>query len=75
MVEEIRAGNVATVIVKDQSRIGRDVVEVGLLKRTFDEYNVRFITANDNLDTANGFDIAKSRSSRRRNVTPSWTDW
>ena len=31
MVDEIRAGNVATVIVKDQSRIGRDVVEVGLL--------------------------------------------
>ena len=36
MLEEIRAGNVATVIIKDQSRIGRDVVEVGLLKRTFD---------------------------------------
>lgn len=53
----IRAGNVATVIIKDQSRIGRDVVEVGLLKRTFDEYHVRFIAANDNLDTANGFDI------------------
>ena len=57
MLDEIRAGNVATVIVKDQSRIGRDVVEVGLLKRTFDEYHVRFIAANDNLDTANGFDI------------------
>ncbi len=47
----------ATVIIKDQSRIGRDVVEVGLLKRTFDKYNVRFIAANDNLDTANDFDI------------------
>ncbi len=47
----------ATVIIKDQSRIGRDVVEVGLLKRTFDEYHVRFIAANDNLDTAKGFDI------------------
>ena len=57
MLEETRAGNVATVIIKDQSCIGRDVVEVGLLKRTFDEYNVRFIAANDNLDTANGFDI------------------
>ena len=57
MLDEIRAGNVATVIVKDQSRIGRDVVEVGLLKRTFDEFHVRFIAANDNLDTANGFDI------------------
>ena len=57
MLDEIRAGNVSTVIIKDQSRIGRDVVEVGLLKRTFDEYNVRFIAANDNLDTANGFEI------------------
>lgn len=49
MLDEIRAGNVATVIIKDQSRIGRDVVEVGLLKRTFDEYHVRFIAASDNL--------------------------
>jgi len=57
MLEEIKAGNVATVIIKDQSRIGRDVVEVGLLKRTFDEYNVRFIAAEDGLDTAKGFDI------------------
>ena len=40
MLDEIRAGNVATVIIKDQSRIGRDVVEVGLLKRTFDEYTI-----------------------------------
>ena len=57
MIEEVRAGNVATVIIKDQSRIGRDVVEVGLLKRTFDGYNVRFIAAEDGLDTAKGFDI------------------
>jgi len=57
MLDEIRAGNVATVIIKDQSRIGRDVVEVGLLKRTFEEYNVRFIAAEDGLDTAKGFDI------------------
>jgi len=57
LLAEVRAGKVSTVIVKDQSRIGRDVLEVGLLKRTFDEYDVRFIAANDNLDTANGFDI------------------
>lgn len=30
MVEEVKAGNIATVIIKDQSRIGRDVVEIGL---------------------------------------------
>ena len=57
MVEEVKAGRVATVIIKDQSRIGRDVLEVGLLKRTFEENSVRFIAANDNLDTARGFDI------------------
>lgn len=57
MLEEVKAGNIGTVIIKDQSRIGRDVVEVGLLKRTFEEYDVRFIAAEDNLDTANGFDI------------------
>lgn len=57
MLDEVKAGRVATVIVKDQSRIGRDVLEVGLMKRTFEENDVRFIAANDNLDTANGFDI------------------
>ena len=57
MLEEIRAGKIGTVIIKDQSRIGRDVVEVGLLKRTFEENNVRFIAAEDGLDTARGFDI------------------
>ena len=57
LLDEVRAGRVATVIIKDQSRIGRDVLEVGLLKRTFDEFNVRLIATSDNLDTANGFDI------------------
>jgi DNA invertase Pin-like site-specific DNA recombinase len=57
MVEEVKAGNVATVIIKDQSRIGRDVLEVGLLKRTFEEHGVRYIAANDGLDSAKGFDI------------------
>jgi len=57
LVEEVKAGNVATVIFKDQSRIGRDVLEVGLLKRTFEQNNVRYIAANDGLDSAKGFDI------------------
>lgn len=57
MIEEVKAGRVSTVIIKDQSRIGRDVLEVGLLKRLFEENHVRFIAANDNLDTAKGFDI------------------
>ena len=57
LLEEVRAGNVATVIFKDQSRIGRDVLEVGLLKRTFEENSVRYIAAADGLDSAKGFDI------------------
>ena len=57
MVEQVKQGNVAVVIIKDQSRLGRDVLEVGLLKRTFEEHNVRFIAANDGLDSAKGFDI------------------
>jgi len=57
MLEEVRADKVAVVIIKDQSRIGRDVLEVGLLKRQFEEHNVRLIAAADNLDTAKGFDI------------------
>ena len=57
LIEEVKRGNIATVIVKDQSRIGRDVLEVGLLKRTFEENSVRFIAAADNLDTSTGFDI------------------
>ena len=57
MLEEVKAGKVGTVIIKDQSRIGRDVLEVGLLKRTFEEHDVRFIAAADNLDSAKGFDI------------------
>jgi len=57
MLAEIRDGNVSTVVIKDQSRIGREVIEIGLLKRTFDEYNVRFLSAEDGLDTAKGFDI------------------
>jgi DNA invertase Pin-like site-specific DNA recombinase len=57
LVEEVKAGRVATVIFKDQSRIGRDVLEVGLLKRTFEENSVRYIAAADGLDSKNGFDI------------------
>ena len=57
MLAEIRTGNVSTVIIKDQSRIGREVIEIGLLKRTFDEFNVRFMSVEDGLDTAKGFDI------------------
>ena len=57
MFNEVNAGHVAVVIFKDSSRIGRDVLEVGLLKRQFEENGVRFIAAGEGLDSAKGFDI------------------
>jgi DNA invertase Pin-like site-specific DNA recombinase len=57
MLDEVNNDNVAVIIFKDQSRIGRDVLEVGLLKRQFEEHGVRYIAASDGLDSANGFDI------------------
>jgi DNA invertase Pin-like site-specific DNA recombinase len=57
LLDEVKAGRVAVVIFKDQSRLGRDVVEVGLLTRTFDEHKVRFIAAADGVDSIKGFDI------------------
>ncbi|MCL2817845.1 MAG: recombinase family protein [Clostridiales bacterium] len=57
LLDLVRQDRVATVIIKDQSRIGRDVLEVGLLKREFEEHNVRLIAMGDNLDTAKGFDM------------------
>jgi len=57
LLAEVRAGNVATVIIKDASRLGRDVYEIGNLKKAFEDNNVRLIAADGNLDTANGFDI------------------
>ena len=57
LLDLVRQDRVATVIIKDQSRIGRDVLEVGLLKREFEEHDVRLIAMGDNLDTAKGFDM------------------
>lgn len=35
MLKEIKARNAAAVIIKEQSCIGRDIIEAGLLKRVF----------------------------------------
>jgi len=55
LLEDVNNDRVAVVIFKDQSRLGRDVLEVGLLKRQLEEHNVRFIAAADGLDSVNGF--------------------
>ena len=54
MMEEIMAGKVNCVIVKDLSRLGREYIETGrYLRQIFPTYGVRFISINDGIDTAN----------------------
>ncbi|MDD4509748.1 MAG: recombinase family protein [Oscillospiraceae bacterium] len=54
LIEEIEKGNVATVISKDMSRIGRDYLQTGFYTEVFfREKNVRFIAIANNIDSAN----------------------
>lgn len=53
MMQDIMAGKINCVIVKDLSRLGREYIETGrYLRRIFPAYGVRFIAINDNIDTA-----------------------
>lgn len=57
MLEDIEAGYVTTVIVKDMSRLGRNYLEVGYYTDTyFPDHNVRFIAVNDGVDSELGED-------------------
>ncbi len=52
MMEDIEAGRIDCVIVKDLSRFGRDYIGAGqLIQKTFPAFSVRFIALNDNFDT------------------------
>ena len=52
MLHEVEAGNVATVITKDLSRLGRNYLKTGeLIEIVFPEYEVRYIAINDGVDT------------------------
>lgn len=52
MLREINAGNVATVVTKDLSRLGRNYLRTGeLIEIIFPEKGVRYIAINDNVDT------------------------
>lgn len=55
MMYEVECGNVSTVIVKDQSRLGRDYLQTGMLMEViFPQYDVRFIAINDGVDSDKG---------------------
>jgi len=54
MIEDVKAGKINCIIVKDFSRFGRNYIEVGrYLENVFPFLGVRFISINDNYDTAN----------------------
>ena len=54
LVSEIEAGRVATVIVKDMSRVGRNYLQVGIYTEVmFREKGVRFIAIANNIDSTN----------------------
>lgn len=55
MMNDVKCGKVGIVIVKDQSRLGRDYLQTGMLMEiTFPQYDIRFIAINDGVDSANG---------------------
>lgn len=55
MMTDVECGKVGIVIVKDQSRLGRDYLQTGMLMEiTFPQYDVRFIAVNDGVDSVNG---------------------
>lgn len=52
MLEDIEAGQINCVIVKDLSRFGRDYIDTGrYLERYFPEKGVRFIAVSDGIDS------------------------
>lgn len=52
LMEDVRAGKIDCIVVKDLSRFGRNYLETGMyLERLFPYLNVRFVAVNDHFDT------------------------
>ena len=70
MIAEIEAGNVATVIVKDMSRLGRDYLKVGYYTEIFFvERDVRYIAINDGVDSKKVRAIKKAQGMAGEHLT------
>ena len=62
LLDDIREGKVATVITKDQSRLGRNHIETGTyMEIFFPEHGVRYIAINDGYDSNEQSQMDKSR--------------
>jgi len=56
MLTEVEKGTIGTIIVKDMSRLGRNYVQMGMLRKQLRRANVRLIAVNEGIDTSSGFD-------------------
>ncbi len=56
MLAEVEKGNIETIIVKDMSRLGRNYVQMGMLREQLRRADVRLIAVNEGVDTGSGFD-------------------
>ncbi len=57
LMEDVNAGYVGTIVVKDMSRLGRDYLKVGVYTEiTFPDAGVRFIAINDGVDSESNVD-------------------
>ena len=54
MMEEVEAGRVEAIIVKDMSRLGRDYLKVGQIMEILRQHGVRLIAINDGVDSEKG---------------------
>ena len=55
MMEEVEAGRVEAIVIKDLSRLGRNYIEVGrLTEEFFPNHDIRLVAVSDNIDTAEG---------------------
>lgn len=56
MMDLVKAGKIQVIVTKDYSRLGRDYLEVGnYMECIFPVLQVRYISVNDNYDSANSF--------------------
>ncbi len=56
MMEEVEAGRVETIVIKDMSRLGRDYLKVGQVMEVLRQRGVRLIAINDGVDSLKGDD-------------------
>ena len=56
IMEEVEAGRVEAIVIKDMSRLGRDYLKVGQVMEVLRQRGVRLIAINDGVDSLKGDD-------------------